>query len=183
MAGNHVRPRTSFRERSRKAPHATMPAGVMKVEARALSPQKSRPMAIPQPPVWEQDDYPRVDCGRRMVRAHKIQGPEWVRGFSRWSLRIEFHLMDEPGTVSLFVNLGNDREKPTVPGRKSRFYRYWTMANGGPPRKHEVMNYDIFMDKCFWARIEDCAKNSEGRLKPDRERYSRIVDLEELIAH
>ena len=35
--------------------------------------------------------------------------------FPRWSLRIEFHLMDGPGTVSLFVNLGNDRENPVVP--------------------------------------------------------------------
>ena len=45
------------------------------------------------------------------------------------------------------------------------------------------MNYDIFMDKCFGARIEDCAKDDEGRLKSDGERYSRIVDLEEFIAH
>ena len=89
--------------------------------------------------------------------------------------------MDEPGTVSLFVNLGNDREKPTVFGRKSRFYLYWTMANGGPPRKHETMNYDIFLDKCFWARIEDCSKDSEGRKKLGEEKYSRIVDLEGLI--
>ena len=160
-----------------------MPAGVMKVEARAPSLQKSRPTAIPPLPVSERDDYPRVDCGRRMVRAHKIQGPEWVRAFSRWSLRIEFHLMDESGTVSLFVNLGNCREKPIVGGRRSKFYRYWTMAIGGPPRKHEVMNYNIFMDKCFWARIEDCSKDSEGRPKLDEEKYSRIVDLEELIPH
>jgi hypothetical protein len=182
MAGNHVPPRTSFSERPGKAAHATVPAGVMKVEARAPSLQKSRPAAIPPLLVWEQDDYPRVDGGLRMVRAHKIQGPEWVRAFSRWSLRIEFHLMDERGTVSLFLNLGTDRERPTVGGRKSRFYRFWTLANGGPPRKHEVMNYEIFLGKCFWARIEDCTKDSEGRPKLDGEKYSRIVDLEELIA-
>ena len=160
-----------------------MPTGVIKVERPTARLRKSQPSAIPPLLVWERDDYPRVDCGRRMVRGHEIQGPEWVRAFSRWSLRIEFHMMDELGTVSLFVNLGSNRERPTVGGRRSRFYRYWTLANGGPPRKHQCMNYDIFLGKCFWARIEDCSKDSEGRLKPDRERYSRIVDLEELIAH
>jgi len=133
-------------------------------------------------PTWEQDAYPRIDGGRRMVRAHLIHGPEWVRSFSRWSLRIEFHLMDEPGTVSLFVNLGTDRERPTVGGRKSKFYRYWTLANGEPPRKHQTMNYDVFIGKCFWAKVEDCVKDSAGKDKEDYDVYSRIVDLVELIA-
>ena len=44
------------------------------------------------------------------------------------------------------------------------------------------MNYEIFLGKCFWARIEDCSKDSEGRPKLEDEKYSRIVDLEELIA-
>ena len=132
-------------------------------------------------PTWEHDEYPRIDCGRRMVRACGVQGPEWVRAFSRWSLRIEFHLMDEPGIVSLFLNLGSNREKPTIGGRKSKYFRYWTLANGGAPRKHEPMHWDIFLDKCFWAQVEDCKKDSEGRDKEDYNVYSRIVCLEELI--
>ena len=116
-----------------------------------------------------------------MVRAHKIQGPEWVKAFSRWSLRMEFHLMDEPGIVSLFLNLGSNRDRPTVDGRKSNFYRYWTLANGGPPKRGQQMRWEVFLDKCFWARVDDCLKDSEGREKQDYDVYSRIVALEELI--
>ena len=117
-----------------------------------------------------------------MVRAHKIQGPEWVRAFCRWSLRIEFHLMDEPGTVSLFVNLGTNRDRPTVGGRRSNYYRFWTMANGTPPRKGEAMHYDIFIGKCFWALVENSVTDNAGRQKPEHDVYSRIVELEELIS-
>ena len=177
-AGNPV----GRRDNTNTSTHMDRTMPNVKIHDRTRGLHKSRSIALPPHLVWEQDDYPRVDCGRRMVRAHRIQGPEWVRAFSRWSLRIEFHLMDELGTVSLFLNLGTNRERPTVGGRRSRFYRYWTMANGGPPRKHELMTYDIFVGKCFWARIEDCAKDSEGRPKLDDEKYSRIVDLEELIA-
>lgn len=132
-------------------------------------------------PTWDRDEYQRVDGGRRMVRAQKIHGPQWVRAFSRWSLRIEFFLMDEPGVVSLFVNLGSNREKPSVGGRHSRFYRFWTLANGGPPRRGETMDFNIFLDKCFWARIDDSLVDHTGKQKSENEIYSRIVDLEEVI--
>jgi len=132
-------------------------------------------------PTWEGDEYLRVEQGRRMVCGVKIQGPEWVHAFSRWSLRIEFQFMDEPGTVSLFINLGANRERPTIGGRRSNYYKYWTLAKGGPPRKHEVMNYDIFVGKCFWALVEDCVNDSTGKAKHADEIYSKIVDLVELI--
>ena len=86
-----------------------------------------------KPPTWDGEEYPRIDGGLRMVRAHKIQGPQWVKAYGRWSLRIEFHTMDERGTVSLFLNLGTNRKQPKVPGRKSNFYRYWTLASKRRP--------------------------------------------------
>src|SRR6185369_17784750 len=171
MAGNHVRPRTSSRERPLVATDSIMPTGVIKVERPTARLRKSQPSAIPPLLVWERDDYPRVDCGRRMVRGHEIQGPEWVRAFSRWSLRIEFHMMDELGTVSLFVNLGTNRDRPTVGGRRSNYYRFWTMANGTPPRKGEAMHYDIFIGKCFWALVENSVTDNAGRQKPEHDVY------------
>jgi len=44
------------------------------------------------------------------------------------------------------------------------------------------MNYDVFIGKCFWAKVEDCVKDSAGKDKEDYDVYSRIVDLVELIA-
>ncbi len=149
--------------------------------AEARSARHGQRQRVVTPPTWDREDYPRIDGGLRMVRAHKIQGPEWVIAYGRWSLRIEFHTMDEPGTVSLFLNLGTVRKNPKVPGRKSNFYRYWTLANGGPPKRGQTMHWDVFLDKCFWARVEDCKEDSQGHEKEEYDVYSRIVDLEKLI--
>src|SRR5882757_4118149 len=64
--------------------------------------------------VWEGVEYPRMEPGRYLVRGSKVQGPEWVRAFSRWSLRVEFATVHEPGGVSAFFNLGNDRAKQYI---------------------------------------------------------------------
>jgi hypothetical protein len=60
---------------------------------------------------WQGAEYPLMDAGRYLVRGLKVQGPEWVRAFSRWSIRIEFGTVHEPGVVSAFFNLGKDRTK------------------------------------------------------------------------
>src|SRR5512146_1010907 len=119
----------------------------------------------PEPPIWEGKEYPRIEGGLRMVRVHSIQGPEWVRAYHRWSLRIVCHLLDERGEVSGFVNLGNNPDKPTMrKSRQSKFYRWYVLANGGqPPRPGQPMDWKIFLDKSFYARIEDCLKKSDGR--------------------
>jgi hypothetical protein len=133
--------------------------------------------AQPPAPVWAKDAYERIDGGERLVRVTALQGPEWVRSYGRWSLRIECCTMDEPGTVSAFVNLGRNRERPVPGGRKSKFYRWWCMANGAPPRRGEAMDYAVFMDKCFWALVSDSKVDENGKSKQEFEIYSRITDF------
>ena len=137
-------------------------------------------------PVWEGKEYAKHDRGERMVCAHEIQGPEWVTRFQRWSVRIGFHFMDEPGEVSCFLNLGNRKEAPYV-GKRSRYYEAWTLANGGPPNKGDSMSADIFLNKCFLALVEDSTlgadfgENRERNTKPAGEVYSHISELRELV--
>lgn len=131
----------------------------------------------PALPVWEPPEYPKHHGGQRMVCFHEVQGPEWLHSFKRWSLRLGGHFMDEPGDVSFFLNMGNS-EFPS-PGRsgESKFFQAWTLANDGPPRRGQQMDPDIFVGKCFIARVEDCTHDSKGRPKCTDEVYSRITEL------
>jgi hypothetical protein len=135
------------------------------------------------PPVWESDPYPVTDDGRMLVQVVKLQGPEWVRKFQRWSLRIECTGVYESVDLSLFVNLAGDKNKPGLPGRQSNFYRYWTMANGQPPKKGQAMNWDVFLGKYFMAEVGKVRTDASGQEKAEGEIYSRIshfIRLEEM---
>lgn len=131
-------------------------------------------------PVWEGKEYQRHDQGERLIRVVEIQGPEWVRRYHRWSVRLESALTDEPGVVSYFMNMGNNPEAPWA-GRHSNYYKAWTLANGGPPRRGEAMDPDIFLGKFFRALIEDCKKDSSDKEKADGEVYSHIKELRVLV--
>ncbi len=126
------------------------------------------------PPVWDKDPYPCIHPGRYLVCVVGWQGPEWMRNGNRWSLRLECALFDEPVTLSLFFNFGGTREGPGIPGRQSKYYRHWVMANGEPPKKHEAMDWRIFVGSCFTAEVENVTKNSDGQQKCSAEVYSRI---------
>jgi hypothetical protein len=125
--------------------------------------------------VWEGVEYPRMEPGRYLVRGLKVQGPQWVRAFSRWCLRVEFATVHEPGGVSAFFNLGSDRLKQYI-GRQSKYFQAWTLANGGLPRKGEQMSPDVFLDgQFFWVTVEDSSRKTDGTEKVDAEVYSRIT--------
>lgn len=132
--------------------------------------------------VWNGAEYPKLDAGVRLVRVHAIQGPEWVRRFSRWSLRLECRLTDEEADASIFFNLGTYRASPSIGrGRQSKYYRAWVLANGGePPRKGQSMEPSIFIDKFFYARVENCKRDSDGNLKDEAAVYSLITDFVKL---
>jgi hypothetical protein len=127
-------------------------------------------------PIWDGKEYPRMDPAIYLIRVHGIQGPEWVRRFSRWSVRLECHTVHELGEVSGFFNLGNDPSGPHV-GRGSRYWKAWTLANEAQPQKGERMTPHVFLDKMFRVQVEDSRKDSEGGIKSDAEVYSRITNF------
>lgn len=128
--------------------------------------------------VWRGPDYPLLDPGRYVVRGVKVQGPEWVRSYSRWSVRIEFALTTEPGFVSAFFNLGNERSTRRI-GRQSRYFKAWSVANGGLPYRGQDMSPEMFLNGQFFeVEVENCDRDSEGTPKPEAEVYSRITKVQ-----
>ena len=124
--------------------------------------------------VWEGAEYPVLSPGIYTVRGVGVQGPMWLRSFQRWSVRIEFALVSEPGNVSVFYNLGTDKLAPHV-GRQSRYYKNWVLANGEHPRKGQKMSADVFLDGQFLeVEVEFCSRNQAGEQKAEAEIYSRI---------
>jgi len=119
-----------------------------------------------------------MPSGLLEVRPTKIQGPEWVRAFRRWSLRIECNTVDEPGEVSAFFNMGSDPTRPKI-GRQSNYYKAWVLANGGAPMKGEEMSPDVFLHKYFRVRIGQSTKDKSGADKPEAEVYSKITEFVE----
>jgi hypothetical protein len=134
------------------------------------------------PPVWTKDPYPRLNAGRHMVRVVDLQGPEWVRAYRRWSLRLECIVVDEGVAVSAFFNFGTNRNAPSTPGRQSKYFKAWVVANGDPPRKGEPLDWNIFVGKYFTVEVADCTRDSNDREKSDAEIYSRITEFVRLEA-
>ena len=130
--------------------------------------------------VWEGAEYPLYPAGTYDVRCNKIQGPEWLKNHRRWSLRLECNFLTEEGNVSGFLNLAGDPERLHV-GRQSNYFNVWCKANGGFPRRGQIMSEDIFLGKFFRVRIETATKNGKGEPLSQAERYSKIVEFLECI--
>jgi len=129
--------------------------------------------------VWDGIEYQRIRSGRYAAVAVRIQGPEWVRRYRRWSLLIEFELLgDSKATrVCAFFNLGNDPSGPK-PGRQSRYFRAWSIANGEQPKSGRPMDPNIFRDgQVYTIEVEESRKDSEENDKPEVEVYSKVTKI------
>ena len=130
-------------------------------------------------PIWNGAEYKRVQPGRYSAVVVRVQGPEWVRSYRRWSLLVEFELLGDSETVRIcaFFNMGSDRSRPT-PGRQSRFFKAWVIANGELPRKRQAMDPKIFMDgQVYRIEVEDCTAASDESEKPAGEIYSKVTKV------
>lgn len=127
---------------------------------------------------WEGVDLPRVSPGDYQAVCVGWQGPVWVRAFQRWSLRLEFSLLEDGTAVSAFYNLGGDRNSKSF-GRRSRFYSVWSQANGEPPRKGQKMTFEVFREDglLYTVRVAYATKDEKQTVKPDALVYSRVTDV------
>ncbi len=128
--------------------------------------------------MWQGVDLPRVPPGSYQAVCIDWQGPEWVRAYRRWSLRLEFSLISGEGSVSAFFNLGNNPERWDI-GRRSRFYAAWSQANGETPRKGQQMSLEAFTDPSliYTVRVDDVVKDGKDEAKPDALIYSRVTEI------
>lgn len=128
--------------------------------------------------VWEGINLPRVAPGIYQAVCVAWQGPQWVRAFQRWCLRLEFSLLADGSLVSRFYNLGNNKLRKSH-GRRSLFYAVWCLANGEPPRKGQRMTLGTFTEAglIYTVRVADSVKNEKGEHKPGALVYSRVTDI------
>lgn len=118
-----------------------------------------------------------LSAGVYTVRAVRYQGPEWVRSYRRWSIRLEFALVHESVSVSAFYNLGDDPNRYRV-GRQSRFYKAWVIANGEHPRKGQLMDPNVFLEgQFFQVVVADSRKDAERKDKQPAEVYSVVTQI------
>jgi hypothetical protein len=83
--------------------------------------------------------------------AQQYRDPE----FKRWTCLLLFDVLSDDlmrvqARVPMWLNLGED-ERPRA-GRRSKFFKEWVCANGGPPRRRDRLSPEVFTRRI--ARVE-----------------------------
>lgn len=135
--------------------------------------QTRQPSSNPMPS-WDSATWGRVAAGRYQAAAVRVQGPQWVRRYRRWSLLLEFELLSGDGIIPCFFNMGTNPEKPHA-GPQSRYFKAWAMAHGELPTKGQKLDAAEFMDgQIYLLEIADSETDSEGSQKDESLLYSRV---------
>jgi len=121
--------------------------------------------------------FERVNSGNYDAIAVNYQGPEKVRRYGRWSLRVGFHLLAEDVEISMYLNFGRG-ERPVIT-KHGRFFEAWCMVNGDVPRLDQRMTPDIFLEQglIFTVLVVDAAISAERLQKPAEQIYSRVEKI------
>jgi hypothetical protein len=126
--------------------------------------------------VWQGADYVRVPEGLYQASAVRWRGPDWVRPYSRWSLLLEFELLDDGKLICAFYNFG-ENPKPEIL-RNGKYFKAWTMANGELPRKGQDLLPEVFMEgQIYTVEVEDNRQTSTQKQKSDAEIYSVVREI------
>jgi len=125
--------------------------------------------------VWQGAERPRIPPGEYTARCTDVQGPQWVREWGRWGMRLEFTLDPDEQQVSIFYSLQENKDAPKI-GARSKYFKDWVRVNGGPPKYGQEMSPEAFLnpDLSFTVRVSDSVKDGEGKVKDDALVYSRI---------
>jgi hypothetical protein len=76
--------------------------------------------------------------------------------------------------------MGSDPERPQI-GRHSLYFKWWTAANGEPPRRGQAMTPATFSEgQIYLVRVEDAIVDGHQKAKHDGEAYSRVTELLEV---
>lgn len=125
--------------------------------------------------VWEGAERPRIPPGEYTARCTGFQGPQWVREFGRWGLRLDFVLDPEEQAVCAFYSLGENRNAFRI-GPRSKYFKDWVRANGASPKPGQEMSPAVLVNPeiGYTVHVGDAAKDGEGVVKDDALVYSRI---------
>lgn len=135
--------------------------------------------------IWSGAERPRISPGVYTARCTGFQGAEWIIQFGRWGLRLEFTLDPDHERISAFYSFGENRAAPKI-GTRSKYYKDWVRANGGPPQRGQDMSAALFVNPelAFTIRVSDSTRDSENAAKHAALVYSRIdtiLDVKQLV--
>jgi len=125
-------------------------------------------------PVCEADPYPRYPAGKyeaQCVSAQIYRDPH----FRAWKALLRFRTATTGELVCGFFHMGRGDEPKA--GRRSRYYRAWTIANNGPPRRRQTLSARVFKGKVFEVEIADVAQSFDQRAHPKSLVYSTVREI------
>jgi hypothetical protein len=109
---------------------------------------------IPAGAEWR--DYPRIRPG--VYRAYSAVAKfHYDRSIGRWVCFIRWDVLTDEleliARVPLWWNLG-DGENPRA-GRRSKYFKEWVRANGGPPRRGDRLFPNVFRQRMAKVEVGD----------------------------
>jgi hypothetical protein len=110
-------------------------------------------------------EYPLVDPGERILlcTGAKIYRHPGIQD-KPWKCELRFQDGSDYLTIFHYLHLGFG--ECAHAGRKSNYWAAWCIANGGPPKKRQVMSERVFKHKWFRVVIETVNEKRKGK---DRE--------------
>jgi hypothetical protein len=125
------------------------------------------------------DPYPQVEPGEYELYCDEAK-VYLDPGLKVWKCRYRFRdllRLDFPVLYG-FINLGKENKQP---GRRSRYFHEWTIANGHPPAKRQRMPSYTFRGKFFVVWVDWVqARQHDGKLHTLATRYSLVKQIRAL---
>lgn len=125
-------------------------------------------------PIFQGAEYTKIGAGKysaQCVQFKTYRDP----GFNRWVVMLRFRLIEGGQEVCAFYNLG--RREDSCPGRRSRYWKAWTIANGAAPRKGQRVYPKVFRGKVFLVEVSDVMQDSEGKPHHASAVYSKVENI------
>lgn len=143
----------------------------------SANPKKRRGLGLvhrPEPEIsWRYCD--RIEPGqyRAWSRSAKVYRDSC---FKRWVCAVQFDVLDDSCTcvlarLSWFLNLGSKDQ--SCAGRRTKYWRGWVLANGGPPKRGDRLSHNVFVGRHALVLVDDTRKDFEGVQNPE-DSYSVI---------
>jgi hypothetical protein len=148
------------------------------VPKREASPTGRGPQLVQDGPVCEQT-YPLVAPG---VYCGEVLSTtcHWDRRFGRWVVSLKFRIVaieppSEPGGDEIYCLMNAGCGPTPRAGRRSHYWRYWTIANGGPPHRRQRMTSKVFLRRLFEIRVGTV--ESDFLQRPQIAEYSIVREI------
>jgi hypothetical protein len=127
-------------------------------------------------------DYtPRLEPG--VYRAYCRSAKVYLDGqFKRWVCAVQFDVLGSElsevlGRLTWFLNLGSE-EKPHATRRKN-YWRAWSLANGGAPKRKDRLSPRVFIRRYARVDVGDTQKTFQQNAITSDDAYSVIRDVVE----